>query len=239
MLRKNIVKGMLGLSTAAALFAVATVQAQTHPADTTRPGATGTPSTSAAPQAGATASGGNAASLSKSDQKILMNMAQVNMAEIEAGRLAEGKSQNDEVKKFAQKMIDDHTKALDEVKQLAQTKGVTLPTDLDRMHKAMATRLSSLSGDKFDRAYLEQAGVSDHKKAHAMLKQAQARAKDPDVKALAARTEPVVAQHLATVQQLHKNTARGGSKTQGTTGSSTDKSGKSDKSEATSMPEKK
>ena len=137
--------------------------------------------------------------------------------------MAQSKSQNEQVNNFAQQMIDDHTEALEDVRQLAQAKGVTLPTDLDRTHKAKASKLQSLSGDAFDRAYLSQAGVSDHKKNHAMLQSAQRRARDPELKALAARTLPVVDQHLSTVQQLHKNTDQGSSKSQGTTGSSPDK----------------
>ena len=174
-------------------------------------------------QAGATASGTGAMALNTSDRKMVLGMAMANMAEIEAGRMAQTKSQNEQVKNFAQQMIDDHTKALEDVKQLAQAKGVNLPTDLDRTHKAKANKLQSLSGEAFDRAYLEQAGVSDHKKHHALLQSAQRRARDPDLKALAARTLPAVGQHLSAVQQLHKNTAHGSSKSQGTTGSSPDK----------------
>lgn len=208
MLRKNAIKSILGLSVAASLFAVGTVQAQVT--STQRPAATG-----------ATASGGTA--LTKSDQKMLMNLAQANMAEIEAARLAHGKSANDEVRQFAQQMIDDHTKVLDEIKQLAQARGVMLPSELDRSHKATANKLAALSGAAFDRAYLAKAGVSDHKKAHDMLHQAESRAKDPDLKALIARTMPVVDQHLSKVEQLNKDTMRGSSKTQGTTSASPDK----------------
>ena len=216
MLRKNLVKGVLGLTAMAALLAVANVQAQTPATDDGRRGAN-----SQATVGQATASGtGAPSSLSRSDQKILKDMAMANMAEVEAGRMAHGKSQNDQVRNFAQQMIDDHTKALDEVKQLAQTKGVALPTELDFVHRRLAARMAAQSGEAFDRAYLERAGVYDHKKAHDMLHKAQARAKDPDVKALVARTLPVVDQHLATVQELSKNTARGSSRTQGTTGSS-------------------
>ena len=179
--------------------------------------------TGATGQTGATASGSGATSLNTADRRLVLNMAQANMAEIEAGRLAQSKSQNEQVKNFAQQMIDDHTKALEDVRQLAQAKGVTLPTELDRIHKAKANRMQALSGDAFDRAYLAQAGVADHKKSHDMLQKAQSRARDPDVKALAARTLPVVDQHLSTVQQLHKNTAQGSSKSQGDTGSSPDK----------------
>ena len=186
-------------------------------------GQAGQTGTGATGQTGATASGAGAMALNSSDRRMLLSMAQANMAEIEAGRMAQTKSQNEQVKNFAQQMIDDHTTALEDVRQLAQSKNVTLPTDLDRTHKAKANKLQSLSGEAFDRAYLAQAGVSDHKKHHAMLKKAQSRARDPDLKALAARTLPAVGQHLSTVQQLHKNTAHGSSKAQGQTGSSPDK----------------
>lgn len=231
MLRKHVIKGVLGLSAVAALLAVINVQAQTPATSTGKPGAnspstvgqataTG-PATSGAGQAGATGSGTGAPStLSRSDQKILKDMAMANMAEVEAGRMAQGKTKNDQVRNFAQQMIDDHSKALDDVKKVAQSKGVALPTELDAMHKRMGERMSAQTGDAFDRAYLERAGVSDHKKNHDMLSKAQSRAKDPDVKALVARTLPVVDQHLTAVQQLHKDTARGSSRTQGTTGSS-------------------
>ena len=80
-----------------------------------------------------------------------------------------------------------------------------------------------MSGDAFDRAYMAQAGVSDHKKNHSMLRSAQSKARDPDLKALAARTLPIVDQHLNSAQQLHKHTSQGRSGTQGSTGSSPDK----------------
>jgi putative membrane protein len=236
MLRKNVVKGVLGLSAVAALLAVVTVSAQTPATDTGKPGAnsqsTAGQATATQPagstmgtgQTGATGSGSGAATtLARSDQQIIKDIAKANMSEIEAARLAQSKSQNEQVKNFAQQMIDDHTKALDDVKQLAQAKGVALPTELDRTQKRQADRMAAMSGDSFDRAYLDKAGVTDHKKTHDLLQRAQTRAKDPDLKALVARTLPVVNQHMTAVQQLHKDTARGGSKTQGTTGSSTDK----------------
>ncbi|MES2315952.1 MAG: DUF4142 domain-containing protein [Pseudomonadota bacterium] len=236
--RKNVIKGILGLSGVAACFAVFTAQAQTTATDTGKPGATSQSTTGQATatqpstgmqqstgsgQPGATGSGSGTASLSKSDQKILMNMAQENMAEIEVARLAQSKSQNEQVKGFAQKMIDDHTKALDDVKQMAQAKNLTLPTELDRAHKGKVDKLASLSGEAFDRSYMAQAGVAEHKKVHGMLSKAQVKAKDPELKALASRMAPVVDQHLNSAQELHKNAARGSSKTQGNTGSSPEK----------------
>lgn len=166
-----------------------------------------------------------AQNLAKSDQQLLQQLAQGNMAEIEAGKIALQKSQNTEVKAFAQQMIDDHTKGLQEVQTVAQNKGVSLPAEPDAKHKAMASKLNGLSGDAFDRTYLSQAGVDDHKKTHALVQKVQSSAKDADVKALGAKLEPTIAQHLTHVEHLNasvksgKSTASGDSGTMGATGS--------------------
>jgi predicted outer membrane protein len=164
-------------------------------------GGGGTASTGGTAAAGATAAAGKSA-LDKADEKMLKAMAQANIAEIEAGKLAQSKSQNDQVKSFAQQMIDDHSKALSDVQALAQQKGVTLPTEPDAKHKAMATKLESLSGDAFDKEYMAKAGVSDHKAVHSALMRDEKKAKDPDVKALASKMTPVVEQHLKSAEQM-------------------------------------
>jgi putative membrane protein len=155
---------------------------------------------------GAAAAGQAAASgsgkLSKGDQRIVMDMAHANIAEIEAGKLALSKSQDDNVKAFAQQMIDDHGKALAEVEALAKERGLTLPTEPDKKHKAMAAKLEKLSGDAFNREYMKQAGVSDHKKVYALLQKHHKNAKDPEVKDLAGKMLPTVEQHLKSAQQM-------------------------------------
>lgn len=163
-------------------------------------GSTGTGAAAAQSGSGATASGSG--TLGKGDQKILMDMARANIAEIEAGKLAQSKSQNDQVKSYAQQMIDDHSKALTELQQLAQAKGVTLPTEPDAKHKAMAAKLEKMNGEAFDKAYMAQAGLQDHKRMHSKLMSDQKRAKDPDVKAAATKMAPVVEQHLKSAQQM-------------------------------------
>ena len=144
-----------------------------------------------------------ASALSKGDQAIVAGMAQANMAEVAAGKMALEKGQSAEVKTFAQQMIDDHTKALADVTTLAQAKGVTLPTEPDAKHKAMAAKLSKMSGEKFDHAYMQQAGLADHKAVHAKLKKDEAAAKDPEVKALATKMIPTVEQHLQAADAKH------------------------------------
>jgi putative membrane protein len=181
-------KTLLGLTAAAAMLGAAPAHAQV----TVNPGQ----------QPAASAPAGAATTMSKADQKILMDMAMGNMAEIEAAKLAQTKSQNEQVKTFAQQMIDDHSKVQTEIQQLATSKGVTLPTELDKSHKAQADKLAAMSGDAFDKAYMKQAGVSDHKKMHGMLASAGKKAKDPDLKALIGRIAPAVDQHLKAAQQM-------------------------------------
>jgi predicted outer membrane protein len=227
-MRKNkVLKGLLAVSAVAAMFTAFGVQAQTTESKGANQPSTSTTGTmrqemgkdqknmgkdqmSGSAAAGASAAApaspapmAAAGTLGKSDQKILERMAQANMAEVEAGKMAQSKSQNEQVKSFAQQMIDDHGKALADVQQLAQQKGVTLPTEPDAKHKAMAAKLDKMSGDAFDKAYMAQAGVSDHKKVHAMLVKDEKSAKDPDVKAMAAKMAPAVEQHLKSAEQMH------------------------------------
>ena len=149
---------------------------------------------------GAMAAGGM--KMNKADSKAIMDMAMVNMAEVEMGKMAQSKSQNAEVKTFAQQMIDDHGKGLSEVQAVAQTKGITLPTELDAKHKAMADKLAKLDGEKFDREYMKMGGTGGHKEALAMLNKTEKSAKDAEVKGLATKMKPTVEQHLKAAQQM-------------------------------------
>jgi predicted outer membrane protein len=155
---------------------------------------------------GSTAASGEASAmksaLSKADQAAVIDMAMANMAEVEMGKIAQAKGSSDEVKRFAQQMIDDHGKALTEVQALAQAKGVTLPGSLDAKHNAEAAKLNGLSGAAFDKAYMAKGGVADHTMVHAKLMGIEKRAKDADVKAMAAKMIPTVEQHLNAAKQM-------------------------------------
>lgn len=171
----------------------------------------GQTATGAAASGQAMASG--SAQMNKADQKIVMDMARANIAEIEAGKLALSKSQDEQVKTYAQQMIDDHTKALGDVQTLAQQKGMTLPTEPDAKHKAMVAKMEKMTGDAFNREYMKKAGVDDHKKVLAMLKKYQTSAKDAELKALAAKMVPTIEQHLKAAQAMP--VAKGGTASSG------------------------
>jgi putative membrane protein len=213
----------LRMTLLAALLAAGGVQAQTGSAAE----ASSTPSSkssSTAPAAsGGSTSGskGAATAMSRGDQKMLEHLAQANMAEIKTGELALKKSQNAEVKQFAQKMVDEHGAALKEVQQLADAKGMKMPNDVDTKHKAAAAAMEKLDGDKFDKAYMKQGGVSDHKNTHKLVQDIQAKAKDTDLKALAAKLQPTIDQHLQMAQGIKEKKAdsKSGSSQAGSSGS--------------------
>lgn len=151
-----------------------------------------------------------------SDRNLMRELAYANISEIEAAKLAQRKSKNDEVLNFARQMIDDHTKALDQLQQLAQQKGVQLPTEPDAKHKTMAKRLEAMSGAAFDREYLTKAGTSDHSQAHKLVTRVKAHAHDADLKQLASSLQPGIDHHLQMAKELssgtHTSTGSSGSK---------------------------
>lgn len=149
-----------------------------------------------------------APALNRADQRIAAELARANIAEIEAARLAVSKTKNAQVKAYAQQMIDDHSRALADVKRLAEDKGVKVPLEADAKHKAMVKVLGRLDGEKFDKAYMTQAGVRDHTKVHEALTKHHQRARDPDLKALVAKMLPTVEQHLHLATEM-----QGGAKT--------------------------
>jgi putative membrane protein len=145
------------------------------------------------------------------DEAFVMKAAKGGMAEVELGKLATEKAVSPDVKKFGQRMVDDHGKANDELKALAQTKNITLPTDLDPKDKALRDRLIKLSGQAFDHAYM-QAMVADHVKDVNEFKMEAKAAKDPDVKAWAAKTLPTLEDHLKMARETNGAVATSGRK---------------------------
>ena len=152
------------------------------------------------------------------DQVFAREAAVGGMAEVELGNLASQKASNADVKQFGARMASDHAKANDELKQWASSKNVTLPTELDAKHKATADRLSKLSGDAFDKAYMHDM-VRDHEEDVAAFKRASTSGKDPDLKAWAAKTLPTLEDHLKNAQDVAAKV--------GAAGASKAKSGKS------------
>ena len=77
-----------------------------------------------------------------------------NLAEVQLGKMAGQKASSSDVKSFGQMMVQDHTKANDELKQIATQLKVQPPAQLDQKHKDLSDKLSKLSGAEFDREYI-------------------------------------------------------------------------------------
>jgi putative membrane protein len=135
------------------------------------------------------------------DQSFARKAAAAGMAEVELGKLAVNNASSADVKQFGQRMVDDHSKAGDELKSIAASKNITLPTEMDAKAKTLHARLSKLSGVAFDRAYM-QAMVADHRQAATLFSREAQSGKDPEFKAFAAKTLPTVQEHLKMAQQM-------------------------------------
>jgi putative membrane protein len=126
---------------------------------------------------------------------------QAGMAEVELADLALSKSQNEDVKQFAQMMITDHGKANDELKGLAVQKKYEFPADVNMTQKALAENLSKLSGAAFDREYVR-AMVTDHEAAVKLFGNESKAGKDADLKTWALATLPTLKTHLQQAEDL-------------------------------------
>ncbi len=128
--------------------------------------------------------------------------AQDGLAEISLGSLALQKSQNEQVKQLAQKVVDDHTAANNELTPLAASKSVTLPTSTNAKQKATYDKLSGLSGDQFDMEFVKTM-VKDHESAVKLFQKQADGGKDADVKAFAAKTLPTLQGHLEMARSMN------------------------------------
>lgn len=137
------------------------------------------------------------------DSSFVTKTAQGGMAEVKLGQLAAEKASSADVKQFGQQMVTDHGKANDELKQLASSKGMTLPTDVSAKHQSDHDRLSKLSGAEFDKAYMKHM-VADHKKDVAEFRRQSQSGSDAEIKAWAAKTLPTLEGHLQKAESIEK-----------------------------------
>ncbi len=137
-----------------------------------------------------------------SDAQFAMKAAQGNMAEVALGKLATQNGQSDDVKKFGQRMIDDHGKAEQDLEGIASKDNLTLPKKVNAQQKAEEQRLSKLNGAAFDRAYMRLM-VQDHTKDVAEFrKESNSSAANSDLRDFAKRTYPTLQDHLTMAKSI-------------------------------------
>ena len=131
------------------------------------------------------------------------------MTEVKLGNLAQQQASNAQVKQFGARMVKDHSKANDELKQLASSKGIDVPAELDSKHQKDIDQLQKKQGAEFDRAYMDHM-VKDHKKDVSDFKKEANSGKDPDIKAFAAKTLPTLEEHLQMAESTHAAVKKSG-----------------------------
>lgn len=180
----GVVKGLFVLSFSAAMTLAAGAQ-------------TGMQS----PQQSSGAQARQSAGTALADARFVKKAAAGGMAEVELGQLAVKNGSSEQVKQFGQRMIDDHSKANNQLKQIAAQEHVNLPSKPDQQDRATMERLEKLSGAQFDQAYMSEM-VTDHKKDVAEFARESKSAKDPAVKNFAQQTLPVLREHLKQAEQI-------------------------------------
>jgi putative membrane protein len=148
------------------------------------------------------ATAAEACKCSATDKSFFMKASQGGMTEVEAGKLAQEKASSQGVKDFGAKMVQDHSANDADLMALAKTKDVTVSDKLDASHQAMIDKMSKLSGDAFDKAYVKDQ-VDGHKKMLKLMKSEES-SKDADLKDFSTKTADTVKMHLTMAQDLQK-----------------------------------
>ena len=130
-------------------------------------------------------------------------MANGNLFEIQSSQLALQKSRDARVRRFAQRMIDEHTRMQSELSTAVRTTGpsLTVPTALDNRHSSAIQDLQGVTGREFDRMYLT-AQINAHNEALVVNQNYAQIGDDPALKQLAANNVPVIQEHLTMAQQI-------------------------------------
>ena len=142
------------------------------------------------------------------DLSFMRTGDEIDMAEVKLGKLAGQHAAIDAVKKFGQRMEQDHSRMNTDLDEIAAKKGITLPNQLDDEHQSLFDQLSKLDGAAFDRAYTKDM-LSGHKKA---IKEFETEAKagqDPDIKAWANKWLPTLQEHLQLAEKAVKDVKAG------------------------------
>ena len=147
------------------------------------------------------AGGGTMTPMTPEDKEFVVKAGMVGLYEVQAGNVALQKAQSAEVKAFAQRMVTDHTRANQELSELATAKGLVLPTELDGEMESAVEHLSGMSGAAFDKAYMQHM-IPDHEKTIGEFDRASTMSTDADLKAWAQKTLPVLREHLAQAKQV-------------------------------------
>jgi putative membrane protein len=146
--------------------------------------------------------------MNDADREFINKAATGSVNEVELGRIATLRAARPSVRSFGERMVMDHSRANTELAALAQSKGLALPTVLEPSQRAMRDRLNGFSGADFDRAYMSEM-VRDHTEDVALCERAAEISADPDIKAWAARSLPMLQDHLTLAREVNSEVVLG------------------------------
>ena len=138
------------------------------------------------------------------DKVFVKKALEGSMAEVQMGQLALQKSNDDQVKQFAQRMVDDHGKMVDQLKPVAQQMGVKVPDGPSKGQIKNMDKMKALSGDAFDHAYIKDM-VKDHKGDDNDFKLEAQSTQNPQLKQLVMQNDQIIESHLQQIQQIAKS----------------------------------
>jgi putative membrane protein len=143
-------------------------------------------------------------SMDDDDTEFAVEAADGGMLEVQLAELAQTKSSNKSVKDMAKMIKDDHSKANDELKALAEQKSITLPTALSDEKQKKYDKMAEKNGSDFDKEY-SSFMVKDHKEDIDKFKEAASSSKDPDIKEWAAGKVAALERHLQMAEMVEKS----------------------------------
>jgi putative membrane protein len=152
---------------------------------------------------------GSAKASTETAQSFVNKAAQDGMTEVTLGKLAASKAQSPDVKKFGDRMVQDHGKANTELQALARSKGLQVPSRLDAKHQSIVDMLSGKSGADFDASYAQHMSA-DHSEAIKLFEDA-SRMSDGDVAGFAKKTLPTLREHKRMADSLNGGAHAGAS----------------------------
>jgi putative membrane protein len=141
--------------------------------------------------------------VSSQDRTFVMEAASGGMAEVQLGKLAQQRGESESVKKFGQRMVDDHGKTNTGLAGIAKNAGIDLPKQPGKKHEGAVKKLEGLKGGKFDQAYAEQM-VKDHETTISLFEQQAKKGQSAELKGFAEKALPALQEHLKMAKALPK-----------------------------------
>jgi putative membrane protein len=140
------------------------------------------------------------------DAWFVKKAANINMTEVQLGKVAQEQGQSADVKSFGRRMVTDHSKLNDELTTAAAAMKAKMPAKVSAKHQALIEKLSKLHGAEFDKTYAEDM-TNGHANAVKLFEKAQAKVTQPDLKKYIDNALPILKNHLELAKKMKSSQA--------------------------------